>query len=259
MKKLLFGAIAAIAIVASNYAMAADMPPAPIYTKAPAPVVAYNWTGFYLNAGGGYGMWNASETSIDAIPGFGCSLCAPQTVGGKGYFGTAGGGFDYQFSDRIVAGVLADYDFSSIKGTIQDTPETVLFSGTLKETSSWAAGARIGWLVTPQILAYFNGGATGTRFGSSSLTAAGSGGVGTILATPAFTKTGWFLGGGTETTLAPFLPAGWFWRSEYRYSDFGSSTVSDSLAGVAVDNITFKPTVQTLSTSIVYKFNWMGH
>jgi outer membrane immunogenic protein len=81
-----------------------------------------------------------------------------------------------------------------------------------------------------------------------------------ITTTPVFTKTGWFLGGGTETTLAPFLPSGWFLRSEYRYSYLSNSSVLQStVAGAAIDIINFKPTVQMLSTSIVYKFNWMGH
>ncbi len=253
MKKLLFASLSAFAL-ASGSALAADMTPPPQIFKAPpsfAPV--YNWTGFYLNAGGGYGMWDANVTTT--APAGGCIACATQTVGGKGYFGTVGGGFDYQFSDRIVAGLLADYEFMSLKGTIQDS--AVPATGELKETSAWAAGARIGWLVTPQLLTYVNGGATGARFGGSTLNLTSGAAFGS--ATPAFTKTGWFLGGGTETTLTPFLPTGWFLRSEYRYSSYGTSTVPESLGGAPLANINFKPYVQTISTSIVYKFNWAGH
>jgi outer membrane immunogenic protein len=252
MRNLLLVSLAALALT-SGSALAADMSaPPPMYKAPPNLAPVYSWTGFYLNAGGGYGLWDANVTTTSLAGG--CIACATQTVGGKGYFGTVGGGFDYQFSDRIVAGLLADYDFMSLKGTIQDS--AIPASGELKETSAWAAGARIGWLVTPQLLTYVNGGATGSRFGASTLNLTSGAAFGST--TPAFTKTGWFLGGGTETTLTPFLPAGWFLRGEYRYSSYGNSTVTESFGGAPLENINFKPYVQMISTSIVYKFNWTG-
>ena len=253
MKKLIFALVAASAWVSST-AHAADLSAPPQMYKAPtnyAPV--YSWTGFYLNLGGGYGLWDAN-TATNSLAGA-CLACAMQTEGGRGYFGTGGGGFDYQFNDRIVAGILADYDFMDLKGTIQDL--SVGVTGPLKETAAWAAGARIGWLVTPQFLSYINGGVTGSRFDGSTLNFTSGAPFGST--TPAFTKTGWFLGGGTETTLAPLLPPGWFLRGEYRYSSYGSENVTQSsAAGVPIDVISFKPYVQTISTSIVYKFNWAG-
>src|SRR5262249_41875532 len=38
------------------------------------------------------------------------------TDGGGGWLGRVGGGYDYQIAQRWGVGVLADYDFSSLKG-----------------------------------------------------------------------------------------------------------------------------------------------
>ncbi len=252
----------------SGSVLAADMPAAPSTYKAPPPAPVYSWTGFYVNAGGGYGMWAADTTTV--IPaGFAgagtCILCVPQTQGGQGYFGRVGLGYDYQFSvpighwaPQFVAGPFADTDFSSLKGTIQD--QNPFFAGTTTENWSWAAGARMGVLVTPQILSYVNGGYAQTHFTSATMVTTYPGPA-TGFSTPAFSAGGWFLGGGVETTLAPILPAGWFLRSEYRYTSYGTQNLSDTCttpalcgAGVAAA-ITFHPAVQTISTELIYKFN----
>ena len=257
MKRLLAASLTGLALL-SGSALAADLPPAPQVYKAPAVVApAYNWSGFYLNAGGGYGMWNA-DTQV-FFPGGACLTCVVETFGGRGYFGTAGGGFDYQlgglgmgaWNPTIVVGLMADYNFESLKGTMG----AGLTSAQIKETAAWAGGARIGLAFGPNLFTYINGGATGTRFGGTSFVSDVTGapaGFGTA----AFWKTGWFLGGGTETSLAPMLPVGWFWRSEYRYSYFSTTNVPVTAAGVTALTVGFHPVVQTLSTSIVYKFNW---
>jgi outer membrane immunogenic protein len=261
MKKLFLVALAGFASLSAS-AFAADIPPmtpAPVY-KAPAmvPAPAYSWTGFYLNAGGGYGMWQA-DSQILTVAGA-CAACLNQSLGGKGYIGTGGGGFDYQvgglnlgnWNPQIVIGVFGDYNFESLSGSIQNPLGPV--SGTLRETSAWAGGARIGLVWSPQLFSYMNGGVTGTHFGGATLDSVTTGAA--TDTTPAFSKIGWFLGGGAETTLSPLLPTGFFLRSEYRYSYFGSTSVTEStVAGAPVDLITFHPTVQTLTTSLVYKFN----
>jgi outer membrane immunogenic protein len=242
-----FAAMALLAAAALP-AQAADLPAA---YKAP-PVVApvYTWTGLYVNAGWGYGMWSADTTTIDPTTGV-CDLCVTQTQGGRGWFGTVGGGFDYQFSDRIVAGLLADADFSSIKGTIQD--QTPFFAGTIKEDWSWAAGARVGWLVVPALLSYANGGFSQTHFTGTNMVTTFNGAA-TPFTTPAFTRSGWFIGGGAEANFAP----GWFWKTEYRYADYGTQNITDTAPGFAADTITFHPIVQTIRSELVYKFNF-GH
>jgi outer membrane immunogenic protein len=257
MKRLFAASLTGLALL-SGSALAADLPPAPQVYKAPAVVApAYNWSGFYLNAGGGYGMWNADTQLFTA--GGACVACVVRTFGGRGYLGTAGGGFDYQvgglgmgaWNPTIVVGLMADYNFESLKGTVGDG----FASAQIKETASWAGGARIGLAFGPNLFAYTNGGATGTRFGGTSFVSDVSGApVGA--ATTAFWKTGWFLGGGTETSLNPILPVGFFLRSEYRYSYFTTTNIPVSGVVLPASVIGFHPVVQTLSTSLVYKFNW---
>jgi outer membrane immunogenic protein len=222
--------------------------PAPVYPAIPA--TATNWTGFYANAGAGYGTWAADTTTVLPTTGA-CVLCTTQRQGGKGYLGVIGAGYDWQFTPAWVTGVFGDFDISSLKGTIQD--QGPFFAGDIKQTSSWAVGPRVGWLPSPQTMTYVNGGYTGARFSGtnlvSTLTGASSGNV-----TPAFTATGWFLGGGVETTF-DLLGKGWFWRNEYRYASYGSKTITDTGAIAGQNNITFRPSVQTVVSEIVFKFN----
>jgi outer membrane immunogenic protein len=242
--------VAAFSLLAAQGAFAADMP-----TKMPvkaAPMAAATpWTGFYVNGGIGYGMWAADTTLINATTGT-CFACVTQVQGGKGWLGVIGGGFDYQFTSNIVAGVFGDFNISSLKGTIQD--EGPRFAGDIKQTSSWAAGARAGWLVTPMVMSYVNGGYTSARFTSASMVTTFAGAP-TTSSTPAFTANGWFLGGGVEAAIAP----GWFWRNEYRYAYYGTKVLPDTSATGGVNaSISFKPTVQTVTSQLVYKFD-PGH
>src|SRR5690348_9316578 len=95
------------------------------------------------------------------------------TNAGRGFFGTAGVGFDYQFSGRIVAGVFADWDLSGIKGHFGDPWWER--AGAIKHKWAWAAGARIGYLVDPAVLTYFSGGFTQAHFSGVTLTDFGLG------------------------------------------------------------------------------------
>src|SRR5664280_44528 len=78
MKKL---AIAITAVAAfTGSAVAADMP---VKAQPYAPVVtAYNWTGCYVGAGGGYGMYNQDISAVSSSSG------TSVTLGGCGWFGT---------------------------------------------------------------------------------------------------------------------------------------------------------------------------
>ena len=73
--------------------------------------------------------------------------------------------------DSWVAGIFADYDFSSIKGTIGELSGTGLVP--FKQSSAWSAGGRIGYLVVPQLLTYFSGGYTNARFDAGEETPTG--------------------------------------------------------------------------------------
>ena len=64
-------------------------------------------------------------------------------------------------------GVFADGQFGSLKGSIQDLGLGI--TGSEKMKDAWAAGARLGYLVAPNVLSYVNAGYTGTYWSGSTL------------------------------------------------------------------------------------------
>jgi outer membrane immunogenic protein len=257
MKKLLIALTAAVAM--SGSAFAADM--ARPYTKAPPPVApVYNWTGFYIFGGGGGGIWDA-KSNLVALPGGG-AFSRDQKFGGDGWFGTVGLGYDWQFTPNWVAGVFADGQFGEIKGSISDPLNAV--EGQEKLRTSYAAGVRLGYLVAPNVLSYVNGGYSGSQWSGATLTTVLPPPIGVAGAatTPSFHRNGWFVGGGVENNLDIFginVP-GLFMKTEYRTAFYDRITLPETQLGVGPlgQGITFKPIVQTISTSLVYRFNWGG-
>jgi outer membrane immunogenic protein len=265
MKKLVLALTAVAAFTGS--ALAADLP-ARTYTKAPVMVETPSWTGFYLFGGGGYGLFDSDSYTTNAA---GAQLTNNLKVGGDGYFGTVGGGYDWQFNSSWVGGIFADGQFGSIKGTITDPlfgagalPVAIPggTQGTLKNTTNVAAGVRVGYLVAPNVLSYVNGGYSYGEFGSSTQYNIASFAVTT---TPSFNRNGWFLGGGVENNLNIFgiTAPGWFMKTEYRVAEYNRTTLAETFVpGIGVGltglSVTEKPIVQTVSTSLVYRFNWGG-
>jgi outer membrane immunogenic protein len=255
MKKLAVALTAMAAFTGS--AFAADLPAR--YTKAPAPVApAYNWTGFYIFGGGGGGLWAADQHVQDSITG--TPLTIDQRQGGSGWFGTVGIGYDWQFGGRWVAGIFGDGQFGSIKGTLQDPLAGV--TGTLKLEDSWAAGVRVGYLVAPNVLSYVNGGYSGAHFSGASFFDTFSGlPVGTH--TNSYNRNGWFVGGGVENNLNIFgiTAPGWFMKTEYRSAFYDRKSVNElfDVTNLPVGrDLRFNNWNQTISTSLVYRFNWGG-
>ncbi len=250
MKKFLLGASAVIAAAMSAPAGAADMR-VPMKAPPPPPPV-FNWTGCYLGAGGGYGMWNQDIVHV-TDPG-GVAVTSEQTNGGRGWFGTVQVGCDYQVTPSIVIGAFADYDFSNIKG---DSNFLTVLVGEERLRRSWAVGGRIGWLPLPQLLTYVSAGYTQARFGQVDLfnfiPPFGSADVHLVEQT----YNGWFLGTGYEYSIG-WLP-GMFWKTEYRFADYGServpfvTTSTGVPLGAAVDLHKY---VHTVRSELVWRFNW---
>lgn len=255
MKKLVL-ALTAVAAFGGS-ALAADLP-ARTYTKAPVmPEPVYSWTGFYIFGGAGGGVWDANNNTVSNATGN--TLTINQKVGGDGWYGTVGAGYDWQFNTSWVAGIFADGQFGSLSGKISD-PLNAL-SGTEKLKDTWAAGVRLGYLVAPNVYSYVNAGFTESYWSGSSLGAVT--GTAPVVTTPSFNRTGWFVGGGVENNLNIFgiTAPGWFMKTEYRAAYFNTSTLTETTIATglpAIDSATFKPLVQTISTSLVYRFNWGG-
>jgi outer membrane immunogenic protein len=258
MKKLAITLSALAAFTGS--AFAADMAPAPqVYSKAPAVVMAPSWTGFYIFGGAGGGIWDADTHPVSQTTGV--PVGVNQRFGGDGWYGTVGAGYDWQFNSSWVAGILADGQFGSLKGTISDT--VCNCGGPEKMRTAYAAGVRLGYLVAPNVLSYVNAGYSGSSWsGSTASTLAGGPAVYT---TPSFTRNGVFIGGGVENNLNIFgiTAPGWFMKTEYRAAYYSSVTLPETFippagVGPTPDSTVFKPFVQTISTSLVYRFNWGG-
>jgi outer membrane immunogenic protein len=254
MKKLLI-ALSAIAAFTAP-ALAADMA-----TKAPmrAPVAyAPSWTGFYLFGGAGGGLWNADSNVVDPT---GVAFTRDQRLGGSGWFGTVGGGYDWQFSNW-VAGIFGDAQFGDLRGSISDPDFNGPFEGREKLRTSWAAGVRLGYLVAPNVLSYVNAGYSGSEWSGASYSTLLATGAPAVFTTPSFHRDGWFIGGGVENNLNIFgiSAPGWFMKTEYRSAFYDRATLPETFVGggSAGAAVTFKPWVQTISTSLVYRFNWGG-
>jgi outer membrane immunogenic protein len=256
MRKILIATVAAVAMT-SGAASAADMA---MPVKAPmAPPPAYTWTGCYIDGGGGFGMWNQSHYNYATATG---AVNTPeQTTGGRGYYGEAGGGCDYQFSingiGNLVVGVLGGYDFMGLKGAYTDTGFVVPYTGYEKESGSGFVGGRIGYLVTPNLLTYMSGGWADARYSAFTMNTPAVGFPAVFV--PGHTYSGYFLGGGAETSLAGFmgLPQGLFLRSDYRFSTFSSANlVYTTAAGPFGDSTHMNKYVQQVGTELIYRFNF---
>src|SRR6201986_1551604 len=206
MKKLVLALTAVAAFTGS--ALAADLP-ARTYTKAPMmPEPVYNWTGFYIFGGGGGGVWDADSVSVNAA---GNATTITQRTGGDGWFGTVGAGYDWQFNHSWVAGIFADGQFGSLRGSLNDA--ALNLTGTEKLRDTWAAGARLGYLVAPNVYSYVNAGYTQSGWSGWQLGAT-TGGA-SVATTPSFNRQGWFVGGGFENNLNLFgvSAPGWFMKT----------------------------------------------
>jgi outer membrane immunogenic protein len=171
-----------------------------------------------------------------------------------------GAGYDWQVNPSWVVGILADGQFGSIRGDIHDT--VAGWTGFEKLQDQWAAGVRVGYLVAPNVLSYVNGGYSGAHFSGTNFISTVSG-VPVGAHTNSFNRDGWFVGGGVENNLNIFgiTAPGWFMKTEYRSSFYDQQADTEFFNGTNLGtgrDIRFNNWNQTISTSLVYRFNWTG-
>jgi outer membrane immunogenic protein len=255
MKNAVVG-IAAIVALIGTPALAADMATKAPTAPAPAPAPVYNWTGFYWGINGGYGF---GKTSVNLVPedvlttvftcvGGPCPGAPSFDVNGG--FGGLQAGYNWQFATSWVAGLEADFQFSSLKGTGSSAfglegPATYFAQQEIDEFGT--ARARLGWLPINNVLLYATGGfAYGRVKDTVSITAAGSnmgggfeyfcGSDGTevpncFLGSNSRWETGWTAGAGLE--FAPWEHV--TFRVEYLFVDLGNggnvNVVAQSVGG----------------------------
>ncbi|MCB1539856.1 MAG: porin family protein [Rhodoblastus sp.] len=273
MKLKTFAAALAATTIAGS-AFAADLPSrkaAPAYIP-PAPIMT--WAGFYAGLNAGYG-WSAGSTRIDALPVFfaptwdtelsaSSALASSRLNGGNngGFIGGAQIGWNWQ-SGALVAGVETDIQWLSgnrTGGAAAGALVPVAFPGELIVSSS-AGSSRVNWLgtlrgrlgftVTPSLLAYVTGGlAYGGVSSSATIFQQNLPFVPPFFSSGASstTRIGYTIGAGGEWMIAQ----NWSVKGEYLFYDLGS-------ASTAMAPLSFNP-VPVLYTSLpTIRSSYKGH
>ena len=257
MKNVLLASFAAFAL-ASGSALAADMG-MPLKAPPPPPPAA-SWTGCFVGAGGGYGFYDLSSTLVSTATGIPANVTLDQ--GGRGWLGMGSVGCDYQFSlgglGNWVIGAFGDGEWADIHGLHTGlNPSVGLINGDMKMSSQWDVGGRVGYLVTPALLTYWDAGYTEAHFGGTNYFFFGAAVPSGFVASANYN--GYFIGGGTEYAFTWLPIRGLFWKNEYRFAEYDSKTLptfilpSGAPTGQSEAN---HPYVQTITTELVYRFNW---
>jgi outer membrane immunogenic protein len=271
MKRLLLG-IAAVAVMASAPAAAADLP-----VKARPPVVApvFSWTGFYI---GGFAGWAWADRSVvttdPCLVGIVCGATgsyndvAPIRYDlDSSFIGGGTLGYNWQ-TGPAVFGIEAEVGYLHLDGSRQFVDAAgVPVEGTTGDTSAhtrigdWYAvfAGRLG-IAANQALFYAKGGAVVTRVENGVVDACitpGLCGGGTINTTGSETIWGWAAGGGLEYAFGA-----WSIKGEYLYLGIRQTLSHSGVVGpddTAIDvSVSRDPGVHTAKLGLNYRWNWAG-
>jgi outer membrane immunogenic protein len=266
MKKLIVTALAAT-VIRVTPAFAADIMPA----KAPIYVPADPWSGFY--GGGSLGArrsdvdWRTLDFDdiLDIFPA--SNIDNPAHLNATSFRVGAYAGYNWLFAPAALVGLEGDIAWGNNNKTRGGFPGTVETNPTLDLITAklgWDASirARLGYLITPNWLAYATGGIAWQEIHTLSICTANpnisaspasfcTGGTGTSTSgLTSTTKTGWTAGGGIETILA----AHWIGRVEYRYADFGHVANRFPPAPLGGFHAEVDVKTQTALVGVAYKF-----
>ena len=227
-------------------AMAAEFKRAIPAYQPPAP--DYDWTGFYVGA---YvtGRWlRSSSSAVNNVTG------APFPAAGGNSSEWGGGvqlGVDYMLPSRIVMGVAADMSSGGTKTATISDPSGISANQTTVFDSETIRG-RIGY-AADNVLFYATGGFawSNDQFVRTQLT--GTLNNATAGADEAVNKglLGWVVGGGIAYAFAQ----NWNAFAEYRYTSYGSSTISLPFSQLTT---TSTINVSALELGVNYKFTSGG-
>jgi outer membrane immunogenic protein len=241
-KTRLAGIMGLFAACFATGASAADLP-APIYTKAPPPVVAYNWSGCY---GGGNVGGIFPKTEWWQIGGIGQRF---SSATGDSWLAGIQAGCNYQFSGTgWVVGIQGDYDWSDATGS---APHSTLLTLTDQSHISGLGSVtgRVGY-AWDRFLGYVKGGGAWQRTGYLQYFPA----TGATFATGSSTLDGWTIGIGGEYGFTPNLSV----FLEYDYYDFGTRTVTFAAAAGGFPQINIHETESVVKAGLNWRFNWAG-
>ncbi len=216
-----------------------------------APVSAKDWSGLYV---GGYLSRDIGDV--------GSRFTGDQTVENvsiniDGFTGGVFGGYNFQLGSLLL-GVEGDVNLldtektRSFDTTIFGIPDTYNYG--IKHTFSGNIRARLGVLVTDNLLLYAAGGVAFERYESNLGFVTGVGGN-TVTSSGSTDKmlTGYTIGGGLEAKLLGSI----LLRAEYLYSGIGSERFSTTLTRASVDAVVTNDTSldsHTVRLGVALKF-----
>jgi outer membrane immunogenic protein len=197
MKKLLLAGAAMLSLMTA--ASAADLAARP-YTKAPPLSPAYNWSGFYIGAMGGY--------AFDSDNG--------------GGFGGGTIGYNWQApGSQFVFGIEIDAAGASIKDSLSGVIFGVLTTVESKVEALGSVTGRVG-IAADAALFYAKG---GYAWANNKLSVSGI-----VNGSASHVHSGYTVGGGIEYMFAP----NWSAKAEYMFTHLGSENYN--VAGIGFDS-----------------------
>jgi outer membrane immunogenic protein len=242
MKKLLFGSIVFVALNAASATLAADMPvKAPVYKALP--VVAYNWTGFYVGGHAGYG-WAFPEITL---PPSGVAVINPPRP--RGILGGVQAGYNWQ-SGPLVLGVEGEFTWSGVAGSSNAVVPGGIVNARGEPDEYATIAARAGYAVDRSLF-FVKGGAAWLKEGFRHLSVT----IPTCTGTPCTGSNstwGWTVGAGLEYAFDPH----WAVKLEYTYLDFGHTERVIVTNGVTSDIFDATRTFHLVKLGVNYKFDW---
>ena len=230
-----------------NYGLAGPATSAPLYTKAVPAAVGGNWSGWYAGLNAGYidgsrrlntdAVVTQNSTTPRTAPAMASGATSELSTGNGGFVGGAQFGYNYVVSPLFIAGIEADIQGSSLRGsasTSTQVPTDTVFgpgTGTWQTTIAASRGldyigtvrGRLGATLTPGLLLYVTGGLAygGVKSSTTINQTTAIAGVPPNAASRSFSdnRAGYAVGGGGEWM---FLPK-WSIKGEYLYYDLGSA------------------------------------
>ena len=260
-------ATAIAAIAGAGAAAAADLAPR-MYTKAAAPAVVYDWTGFYVGGNIGYSWGRSSDTSTLTTP---AGAVLFSSAGSSNLNGVVGGGqvgYNWQMQNWLW-GLEADIQGTGEKGSRAficppggciPTPlaNVAVVFGTpvpvsLSQKIDWfgTVRGRIGVLAAPKVLLYATGGLAYGGVNSSEII-----GVVPVGYSNSDTRVGYTVGAGIEGAIG----GNWTAKLEYLYVDLGRTsgslltTLPAPGGGVLTSNYSSRITDNVLRVGVNYRF-----
>jgi len=227
MKKLLFGSVAFVALIAANAASAADMG---LSVKSRALEPEWNWSGFYAGLNAGYArsttVWNDLDGIINGVGG----TFANEST--NGFIGGGQIGYNWQFR-HAVFGLETDFNYLSLNQTTRffDLSGSGVVAFRLKDSVPWLGTVRgRAGLALDNVLVYLTAGLAYGRTDHSVTSIVN--GFPNFTETHDFstTKIGPVAGGGIEYGLDPR----WSVKAEALYVDLGRHTGVIHGAGIAL-------------------------